>query len=678
MNKTVLIIEDSPTALAMIKEIMEGEGYNTVTADNGEQGVSEAEKVLPHVIIIDTKLPGIDGFETCRRIKEEHLSSSPKIVITTGSVDAIDASKAREFGADDYVVKTADFTQLIDVVDILFKKRKDEKEPQAHKKKTIPSLDLESLQRENEILIKRLEEAGWAKEKTNESIMLLYQELEEKNEKLRKLDELKSQFVANVSHEIKNPLSVINESLSMLLEGVLGEINQEQKEFLDVGKRNIDRLLRLVMDLLDLSKIESGKMDIKKKKIDIACLVEEVVGTFKVEIDRKQIKFRQDIPDDLGYVVGDSDKLMQVIINLFSNAMKYTPENGDVCLQLSGDEDEFRFDISDSGAGVPEEYKEKIFDKFERIIAEKEKGTGLGLPIAKDIVSLHGGKLWVQSRKPKGSTFSFILPKNNDEHILIDQIEARIILARKELREFLIFTIKLDEYQTLKTLLGEKHTESIFIQSIESLQKSFGGEVYVAKRKQGEIIVIVGGGMSRVQEITWTMKNAIKKVFKKLKDKEQINFWYGYSIFPKHGNNTQDLLLRAEKFLVNEKKERLENDILLVDDEHQVVKLMEKFLIKVGYKNIRGVFSGEEAMEAIKEKIPDLIVLDIKMPEMNGYEVIGRLKEDVKTRNIPLIIMSGYKVESEKIKNYMQEKSISVLSKPVDAFEFIDCIDYLL
>lgn len=239
----------------------------------------------------------------------------------------------------------------------------------------------------------------------------LSKRISDQNEELKKLDARKSAFVGNVSHELKNPLAVIKESMSLLRDKVVGEVSEEQKEILSMGMRSSDRLIRLVTDLLDLSQIEAGKLKLKSEKIELRALVEEVLGTYKTQASKKRLVLQKKIQPDLGVLVGDRDKLTEVITNLLNNAIKYTSQ-GTITVKLTGTAQEVRFEMADTGPGIPPEYQEKIFDKFERIMTEKQEGTGLGLPIAKDIIELHHGKLWVESEPGKGSKFIFVLPRS--------------------------------------------------------------------------------------------------------------------------------------------------------------------------------------------------------------------------------------------------------------------------
>jgi PAS domain S-box-containing protein len=235
-------------------------------------------------------------------------------------------------------------------------------------------------------------------------------DIKKAQELLKEMDARKSDFVANVSHEFKNPLGVIRESVSQVIEGLAGEVNAKQKETLLMAKNNTERLIRLVTDLLDVSKIEAGKMKLKLEKIDIKSLANDILKTYEKEFSKKQLSIKKYIPQNIGFIRADRDKLEEVIVNLLSNAMKYTPPGGCVTIKIAEAGNKMRFEISDTGPGIAKENFDKLFDKFERLTAEKEAGTGLGLPITKDIVELHKGKIWVESELGKGSKFIFTLP----------------------------------------------------------------------------------------------------------------------------------------------------------------------------------------------------------------------------------------------------------------------------
>lgn len=240
--------------------------------------------------------------------------------------------------------------------------------------------------------------------------------LEKANVELRKLDHVKSNFLSMVSHELRTPLSAIKEGVALVLDQTAGIINEKQNKYLSIVKRNIDRLANLINDLLDLSKMESGKMQMIKGPVDIRELAEHVCTTFEKLAEKKQISIAMEMPDGLPKVFADHDKTSSVLTNLLSNAVKFTPEGGQIFMRASRYTEDPNFvfvSVTDTGIGIAEEDKPKLFAKFQQLgdtISRQEGGTGLGLAICKEIIQLQGGAIWFESKKEKGSTFCFTLP----------------------------------------------------------------------------------------------------------------------------------------------------------------------------------------------------------------------------------------------------------------------------
>lgn len=234
--------------------------------------------------------------------------------------------------------------------------------------------------------------------------------------KQKELDNLKSAFVANVSHELRTPLVAIDKSLTLILEKEAGELSQTQEQFLSIAQRNLKRLSALINDLLDLSKLEAGKMEVRRKRMAINNVIQEVIDSLNNWARSKNITLEKRIEDMLPDVEIDPDRLAQVITNLVGNAVKFTPNDGKISLEakLSDGKKELEVSVKDSGIGISPEDLPKIFSKFyqcggERMISDVN-GTGIGLSIAKEIVELHGGKIWVESEKGQGARFIFTIP----------------------------------------------------------------------------------------------------------------------------------------------------------------------------------------------------------------------------------------------------------------------------
>ncbi len=230
--------------------------------------------------------------------------------------------------------------------------------------------------------------------------------------KMREVEQLKSDFVANVSHELRSPLAAIQKNLTVILDKTAGDINDDQKEFLSLARENVERLTRLINDLLDLSKIEAGKMELKKAKTDITLLVSKSVTSFTGWFAEKHIKHNLHLPEHSVELNLDQDKITQVLNNLLSNALKFTPVKGEITVTVSA-ASPVEVAVTDTGIGIAPNDIHRLFNKFEQVSASHPNGangTGLGLALAKEIVEKHGGKIQVKSEVGKGSTFSFTLP----------------------------------------------------------------------------------------------------------------------------------------------------------------------------------------------------------------------------------------------------------------------------
>lgn len=227
--------------------------------------------------------------------------------------------------------------------------------------------------------------------------------------KAKRSDELKSTFVASVSHELKNPLSVIKTNLFNFLEGLVGQINEEQKKTLQLLYGIAERMSRMINELLDLHKIEAGMIGLKRELCNIVDILEKQIKELENMLIKKQIRLKKEISNKGLLVWADGDRLQQITNNLLSNAIKYTPEGGSVVLKAYFTDGYIRLEFIDSAESIPQDKLEKIFDKFQRLDA-KEEGTGLGLAITKDIVEAHKGKVWVEPISGKGNKFVVILP----------------------------------------------------------------------------------------------------------------------------------------------------------------------------------------------------------------------------------------------------------------------------
>nr|MBU1327571.1 hybrid sensor histidine kinase/response regulator [Candidatus Omnitrophota bacterium] len=374
----VLMVEDNPTDALISKKRLQRDDafeYDITHVVSGEDGLLTLEKHSFDIMLLDYNLPKKSGLETLREIKAKNIEMP--IVMITGQGDEQVAVTLIKEGAFDYLPKRDGYEDSIPLMI----------------RKTIAEFRAK-LEREN----------------LQKEIALKKEELEKTNAKLMELDKMKSDFVANVVHELRTPLTIIRGNLDNIDKGFAGEVQPQQKDILGDIFRVINRLSRLVNDLLDISKIESGKMELNKESLDIVTLAGEAVKTFEVLAGSKKIGLIKEFPNKAVTVNADKDKLTQVFINLMGNAIKFT-DKGNVVVRIIDLQKEAQVEIQDTGSGIPLDQVDKIFDKFVRVVAEKKEGTGLGLPIAKDIIVLHKGRIRVESESGKGSRFIFVIPK---------------------------------------------------------------------------------------------------------------------------------------------------------------------------------------------------------------------------------------------------------------------------
>jgi GAF domain-containing protein len=241
----------------------------------------------------------------------------------------------------------------------------------------------------------------------------LFREIEEKSRQLEAASRHKSEFLANMSHELRTPLNAIIGFSEVLLERMFGEVNEKQLEYLQDILSSGKHLLSLINEILDLSKIEAGRMELELSAFDLPQTLEAALTLVRERATRREIRLELSVDDRLGEFVGDERKIRQVLLNLLSNAVKFTSEGGRVGVAATLADGGVQIAVSDTGIGIAPEDQEAIFEEFRQVgtdYAQKREGTGLGLTLAKKFVELHGGKIWVKSEVGKGSTFTFTLP----------------------------------------------------------------------------------------------------------------------------------------------------------------------------------------------------------------------------------------------------------------------------
>jgi signal transduction histidine kinase len=275
---------------------------------------------------------------------------------------------------------------------------------------------VEELQQQNRDFVNilaELEEKREELERLNQQLNETNRELNEANAKLRELSEMKEEFLALTTHDLRSPLTVISGVISFFTSGRLGELSPEQKNMVSMMERNTQSLIELVNDLLDASKLESGTMRLDMASIDLHGVLDELRETMEPLAKEKGIELVEALPKDLPPVEADRTKLRRIIVNLLSNALKFTQKGGRVEVRAERQGERVCVSVSDTGVGIAPEDVARLFDKYEQARSRAtrgEKGTGLGLYITRQLVELHRGEIKVESELGNGSTFSFTLP----------------------------------------------------------------------------------------------------------------------------------------------------------------------------------------------------------------------------------------------------------------------------
>ncbi len=402
----------------------------------------------------------------------------------------------------------------------------------------------------------------------------LYEEIKDTNTKLEKLERLKSEFTSIVSHELRTPLTAIKNSLDILLSGKTGEITAAMDKFLNLAKRNVTRLSGIINDLLDLTKVEAGKMDFRFEKGDINSPVEFVKNTFENLAKEKKIELKLDAQKDIAQTYFDSQRIEQVVTNLVSNAVKFTNENGKIILKTETIplekvdkskifdmqnpvfyENYIKVSVSDSGIGIAPEDITKVFDKFQQIensLNRKNGGTGLGLPIAKQLIEAHKGFIWVESEPNVGTTFSFIIPILSEKEFFTIELDKDIQKVKNASKPLLLVCIE-EEKEAELPLIDEIKSEKIsIIRKTTNTKEVF----YEENGKKGLLISIPEGDKFARNFIEKKIETHLEQ--NATADKK-YDIVYSTALAPEEGENAEELLAAVRKNLTKYRPLELES-----------------------------------------------------------------------------------------------------------------------
>ncbi|HMD87586.1 MAG TPA: GAF domain-containing protein [Anaerolineaceae bacterium] len=454
---------------------------------------------------------------------------------------------------------------------------------------------------------------------------------------IRELDRLKDQFLANMSHELRTPLNSIIGFSRVILKGIDGPVNDVQTQDLLAIYNSGQHLLSLINDILDLSKIEAGKMELSFSEVNVSDLVNSVMTTAIGLVKDKSIKLVQNIPADLPTMWADSTRIRQVLLNLISNAAKFTEQGSitvaaTISINESGKK-EFVITVTDTGVGISSEDQAKLFQPFSQVDdspTRKTGGTGLGLSICKSLIDMHAGKIGLLSSEPgKGSTFFFTVPIPK-----LDTIPSTEIASNPNA----ILAID-DDFQVIN--LYERFLKPQGIHVIACTDPKLA----VKKAKEVrpfaitlDIMMPDKDGWAVMQELKSDPETRkIPVIICSILEEEEKGFSMGasdYLVKPFLQEDLNNAILRLDQ-------DGKAHNILVIDDDPDDLRLVQKIIEEKSNYQVTTMNGGREGWEYLQSNQPDIIILDLFMPEMDGFTLLNRLQANPIFRDIPVIVLSG-------------------------------------
>ena len=385
---TILIVDDNPTNLDVLFESLSQVGFKVLVAKAGESAIRQAERAQPDVILLDILMPGLDGFETCRRLKKKVETKDIPVIFLSALSDTIDKVEGFKIGAVDYITKPFQQEEVLARLETHL---------------TIQGLQ-KSLQEKNELLKQEINGRKRIEEGLEERVAERTQELQDAQEQLVRQEKLATmgQLAGSVAHELRNPLGILSNSV-YFLKTVLSDADETVKEYLEMSALQIHKSEKIISDLLNFSRAGLDERA-EREEVWVSTLVSQVLTE---QPPPEAVKVSIQIPPDLPPVFVDLQQIGQVLTNLVINAYQAMPHKGKLTLLSYTQEDSVILAVSDTGAGISPEHKEKL---FEPLFTTKIKGIGLGLAVSKDLVEANRGTIEVESEVGQGTIFTIRLP----------------------------------------------------------------------------------------------------------------------------------------------------------------------------------------------------------------------------------------------------------------------------
>ena len=507
-------------------------------------------------------------------------------------------------------------------------------------------------------------------EDTNRGVVALYAELDDRAEYLRKASDIKTRFFSNISHELRTPLNSIVSLASILLDHIDGDLSSEQEKQVKYIKKSAEELIELVSDLLDLAKVEAGKITVRPQEFEVSTIFSALRGAIKPMLGTKPVELIFDDGVSIPMLNTDDTKVSQILRNFLSNALKFT-DKGEVRVSAGVDDGNVVFTVSDTGIGIPPEDQEKIFEEWTQVdnpAQRRVKGSGLGLPLSRKLAELLGGTIWLQSAPGHGSKFYLSIP-------CVFQGPTEVTLVGPSV---------VAEVQAYTILIVEDNSETLyayekFLQGsefrIESVRTLTDARRKLRDMKPAAILLDV----LLENETSWELIQEIRQedrlatvpiIIASVVDNRTKAFSLGADEFSTKPLERSWLLERLRKMVIGRPSKRL----LLVDDD-EVSRYSLMAMVGAHSYSFVEAGNGREGLELAREIKPDGIVLDLVMPEMTGIEVLKALKADHVTAEIPVLVSTSKRLTKEE-RSFLEKNAAGVLAKGKPRDEVVKAVEH--
>ncbi|MDP9185642.1 MAG: response regulator, partial [Actinomycetota bacterium] len=470
----------------------------------------------------------------------------------------------------------------------------------------------------------------------------VFHQLEQKTRELEVASQHKTDFLASMSHELRTPLNAVIGFSDVLLDRMFGELNERQDEYVRDIRNSGRHLLELINEILDLSKVEAGQMELDLDAVSLPDLIEHGVAMVRERAGGHKISLACDVDPGLGTAHADELKLKQVIVNLLTNAVKFTPDGGAVTVTALRVGTEAQVSVRDTGIGIAAAEQDRIFEAFQRggrAARTSTEGTGLGLTLSKRIIDLHGGRLWMKSELGVGSTFSFAIPLVPATAAAVDQRAEPSEPAGEASDSASSVMVVEDDRRSadlLRVYLEDAgYAVSIARDGVEGLE--------LARRLHPAAVILdillprLNGWDLLAQLKSDPATSAIPVLIVSMVDEQGAGFALGAAEYLVKPVDRVGLLAALSR-CVSPPRER--RTLVAIDDDPVDLDLLEAVLAPEGWRVVRAT-GGEEGVRAVRRERPDVVVLDLLMPDLDGFAVVEQLRADPIIGDIPVVVLTS-------------------------------------